>query len=124
MKHLLYLVVVLASVSFFSCAPAMTGANRYDKNGLEQGWWLVKTDTSYVQVVKFKHGFRYGVSKKVFTNGQYAILHYKHGKLNGTVKTYSNDGHLTETRVFKNDSLIHDKLQPEKYIDWKKYRRM
>lgn len=121
MKYLYFLILVLA---LFSCAPSMTASNSYDKNGLEQGWWLVKSDTSCLQVVKFNHGFRTGVSKKVFTNGQYAILHYKHGKLNGTVKTYSSDHHLTETRVYKNDSLIRDKLQPEKYLDWKKYRRM
>jgi len=107
-----------------SCAPTMTGYDKYDKDGLQQGWWLLKNDTSCIQVVKYKHGFRDGVSKKIFNSGQYSVIHYKHGKLNGTTKIYSNGGYLTETEWYKNDSLKNDKLQPEKYTDWKKYRRM
>ena len=123
MKYL-YLLTLALALTLFSCAPTMTGYNQYDRNGLQQGWWLMKNDTACIQVVKYKHGFRNGISKTVYNNGQYAVMHYMHGKLNGKAKIYSNDGHLTEIKVYRNDSVIHDKLQSENYIDWKKYRRM
>ncbi len=86
------------------------------------GWWISKEDTAYIEVVKYRKGFRDGKSIKLFTNGKYLICHYKHGKLNGIEKLYSGEGVLTETILFKNDSLIKDNIRPVKQINWHKYR--
>ena len=124
MKTTFTVLAFLLVLVMGSCGPMYTGYNKYDKDGFMKGWWLVKSDTSCIQIVKYKKGFREGVSKKMFNNGQCAIAHYKHGKLNGTEKIYSNGGHLTSTRIYKNDSLIKETIQSESYMDWKKYRRM
>ncbi len=124
MKQIAAVFISLLVIMFASCKLTSVRYNRYDKDELMTGWWLLKNDTSCVQLVKYKKGFRDGTSKKMFNNGQYAISHYKHGKLNGTEKIYSEDGHLTRTRIYVNDSLIKETIEREVKIDLKKYRRM
>jgi antitoxin component YwqK of YwqJK toxin-antitoxin module len=116
------LMILFASCSLFK--PSSVAYNNYDSDGFMTGWWIIKSDTAFVQIVKYKRGFKEGVSRNMYNSGKYSVAHYKHGKLNGTEKEYSGDGHLTATRVYKKDSLIKETIIPEKRMDWKKYRRM
>lgn len=127
MKQLSSIFVGISLVSCVSCfmvKPAAYQYNRYDKNGLMTGWWINKDDTAYIQVVKYKKGFREGKSRKLFSNGTYAICHYKHGRLNGVEKLYSGEGDLTQTILFKNDSVIKQSIIKTTHINWNKYRIM